>query len=73
MSCGRMSATSGTRRKANRAGRPYLATSTPMLPWRLLQRFMRPAQIVERDVQPDCRQVAVNLFAKAIAQTREPL
>ena len=41
--------------------------------WRLLQRFMGSAQIVERDIQSDRRQMAVDLFAKAIAQTREPL
>ena len=34
---------------------------------------MRAAEIVERDVRRHGRKVAIDLFAKAVAQSREPL
>jgi hypothetical protein len=41
--------------------------------WRDLQRFMRPAEIVERNVQPNGGKVAIDLFRKAVAQSGKPL
>jgi hypothetical protein len=41
--------------------------------WRAAQSFMHAAEIVERDLQAHGRKVAVDLFAKAVAQPRGPL
>jgi hypothetical protein len=41
--------------------------------WRHPQRFMCPTEIVERDVEANGGKVAIDLLAKAVAQSREPL
>ena len=40
--------------------------------WRHPQGFMRAAEIVERDVQAHGGKVAIDLFAKAVAQSSKP-
>lgn len=41
--------------------------------WRRPQRFVRAAEIVERDVQAHSGKVTIDLFAKAVAQSGKPL
>jgi len=53
--------------------RPHALSNPERHSRRHPQCFMRAAEIVERDVQAHGGQVAIDLFAKAIAQSREPL
>ena len=55
------------------ANRPHAISDPENHRWRHPQGFMRAAQIVERDVQAHSGKVAIDLFAKAVRQAREPL